>query len=134
MIKETQEAIITQYNTLTLNGSALSAICPVYADVAGVDEYPFSVFYLQTNDVEWNTCSNIFDLNVMISTFHNNSLLYLSEIADVIYDGFNGTTLTGMVTAKALRILPAEIGRIRNDENTGYIIDNEFSLLVEDSR
>lgn len=136
MITELATAIRTQYNTLTLGSSALSAVAPIYFGVApDMVDYPFSSYYIIDGLIDpLDTCNDQYDFTVQLSIFdRGNSPLTIMSIMDVVIPGFNETSLSGLDgTQINLEPKNAIIQEIENDNGHQGIV--EVRAYIEKTR
>lgn len=136
MIKELATQIYSTYNTLTYNTSALSAIAPIYFDIApDKADYPFTSYYILDSDInKLDTCYDGYDFMLQFSVFdQGTSPMQIMEIMDVIIDGYNEIPLTSL-DGSLLNLEPkrSEVTEIPDDDGHQGII--EYRAFIQKLR
>jgi hypothetical protein len=139
MITELSTAIVTKYNTLQYNGKDLSSTAPIFADIGTENgefrkNYPFVVYTLVGDAIDFSTCSDFHQVLIQMSVFDNLPTLgRISAIADVVLDGFNETSLTGL-DGTQLKLEPVNVVRNYSYEEFGWQISIDFVIEIEKTR
>ena len=138
MIKELATAIYNKYNTLTISGSALSSVAPLYYAIApDKADYPFTSYYIMESDAfVFDTCSDLYEFSFQFSTFDSGtSPIQVMEIVDVINSGFSGTTLTSIGSGNVLiTIDPRRVAILEPENEDGHQGVTELTVSVQKTR
>jgi hypothetical protein len=140
MIKELSAGIMNRWDALSYNAAPLVNVCPLTASVglsvlsSTENGYPFAVYQIINDNVDFSTCSDIHSMALQFNVYDNVPTLdRILGITDAILNGYNMCDLG--LTDNLMKIEPTNIISPRfMGTQYGWQTTVEFRVQVEKYR